>query len=337
MPERDDPNPTQDPVQGGTMSLGEHLEELRRRLIFAVIGLIPILIGALVVGKWLLAILIAPLAEELAKADLAPQLQAVSPTETFNNYLKVSFVSALVVGAPWLVAQGWLFVAPGLYNNERRFAYLLAPLSILLTTLSVLFLYYVILPVILAFFIAFGSNMPTSAPDTGPWPDGVPTMTVPIVPLEPTEPTVGQLWFNSTMRQLRLHTPDGVLGVPMVADALVAQQYRVHEHVKFVLNLAIAFAISFQMPVVVLLLGWAGIIEPKTLAKYRRHAIMVLCVLGAFLTPADPLSMVLLAGPLYLLYELGMLLLRIFPAWRVAGSARPGSTRSDGDTDGSDS
>ena len=79
------------------------------------------------------------------------------------------------------------------------------------------------------------------------------------------------------------------------------------------LNLALAFGIGFQTPVVVLLLGWAGIVDRKTLAKYRRYAVAISAVAGAILTPADPLSMMLLAIPLYVLFELGMLLLVVFP------------------------
>jgi sec-independent protein translocase protein TatC len=67
------------------------------------------------------------------------------------------------------------------------------------------------------------------------------------------------------------------------------------------------------------MLGWVGIINPKTMRKFRKHALAVSTILGAVLTPADPLSMVLLAGPLYLLYELGLLILQVLPIERVVG------------------
>jgi sec-independent protein translocase protein TatC len=72
----------------------------------------------------------------------------------------------------------------------------------------------------------------------------------------------------------------------------------------------------------VLLLGWAGVIEPKGLGKYRKHALMACAVAGAILTPADPISMLVLAVPLYFLYELGLILCLVLPAERVAGRSR---------------
>ena len=72
-------------------------------------------------------------------------------------------------------------------------------------------------------------------------------------------------------------------------------------------------AVAFQTPVVVLIAGWARIIERKTLGKYRRWAFGVCVILGAILTPADPLSMLLMAGAMYVLFELGMALLIVFP------------------------
>ncbi len=100
----------------------------------------------------------------------------------------------------------------------------------------------------------------------------------------------------------------------MTRGAGISQQYKISEYIRTLLNMGLAFGIGFQTPVVVLLLGWAGIVTRQTLAKYRRHAVGACALAGALLTPADPLSMVLLAIPLYLLFELGMLLLRVWPA-----------------------
>lgn len=75
------------------------------------------------------------------------------------------------------------------------------------------------------------------------------------------------------------------------------------------------------MPVVVLLLGWVGIVRVEMLKKYRRHAIFACALLGAFLTPGDPLSAALLGVPLYMLYEFGVLMLTWLPASKVRGDA----------------
>jgi sec-independent protein translocase protein TatC len=96
-------------------------------------------------------------------------------------------------------------------------------------------------------------------------------------------------------------------------------ELRISEYIKLLLSMTLAFAAAFQAPVVVLLLGWSGIINQQVLAKFRRHAILVCAIAAAMLTPGDPASMILMLIPLYLLYELGGLLLRWFPASRVAG------------------
>jgi sec-independent protein translocase protein TatC len=99
----------------------------------------------------------------------------------------------------------------------------------------------------------------------------------------------------------------------------VVPLYDVTPYVKLLLSLSLAFAGAFQTPVVVVLLGWAGIIDQKFLKKYRKHAILICAIAAAILTPGDPASMILMLIPLYLLYELGGILLKYFPASRVAG------------------
>ena len=80
----------------------------------------------------------------------------------------------------------------------------------------------------------------------------------------------------------------------------------------------LGITIAFQMPLVLLLLGWMGLVEVSWLVERRRWAVMVLAVVSAAITPADALSMLLMWVPLYGLYELGILLLRLIPASRVA-------------------
>ncbi len=307
------------------MPFGDHLEELRSRLIYAILGVLPILVVALIVGKSVLNFLLHPIAAALEKGGLPPALQVTGPFEMFTAYMQVSLVLTILVGAPWIVYQFWRFVAPGLYAHERRFAYLLAPLSATLTILSGLFLYYVMLPTILTFFIAFNSSLPTVAVKAAPLPEGVALTTATVLDADPADPPIGALWYNRTVNQLRICITDStgariINGTAMVGAALVSQQYRVADCVGMVLAFALALAIAFQMPVVVLLLGWAGLVDPPMLTRYRRHAIMICAVLGAVLTPADVLSMILLAVPLYFLYELGVILLRVLPASRVAGA-----------------
>ena len=307
------------------MPFGDHLEELRKRLILALVGLVPILLVSLAFGKVILGFLMEPIYAALAAGHQAPNLQATNPFEVFSAYMKISLVMSVLVGAPWIIYQAWRFIAPGLYVHERHFAHLLAPMSTVLTILSALFLYYVMLPVVLTFFVTFNASLPTTPVVTAPLPEGVALQMATVLDADPVDPPVGAIWYNRTINQLRICVPDQdgtkvINSTVMVGSAMISQQYKVADCVGMVLTFALALAIAFQMPVVVLLLGWAGLVTPGWLAGYRRYVMMICAGLGAVLTPgADPLSMILLAVPLYLLFELGVLLLRVLPASRVAG------------------
>jgi len=294
------------------MSFGEHLEELRRRLIVALLGLVPIVIVAFIFGKPLLGLLLLPAERALLNAGLPPMLQATSPLETFGSYMRVSLAVAIVVASPWLLWQLWMFVAPGLYERERRFVYVLAPLSTLLTFASAVFLYKLMLPAILIFFIGFGNSVGTRPTPTIDVPAEVAFAEVPVLVGDPREPQAGQMWFNERLRQLRICVSVGpggkpfIVGSPFHKTTGIAQQYKISEYTKLVFALAIAFVIGFQTPVVVLLLGWSGIIDRRVLDGKRTYIVMASVILGAILTPADPVSMVLMAVALYGLFEFGV-------------------------------
>ncbi len=308
------------------MSFGDHLEDLRKRVFFSIIGIVPIFAIAFGFGRTLLRLIIEPAQEQLIKAGEGAQLISTSPVETFSSVIKIALIVTVLVGAPWILYQLWKFVSPGLYKHERRIVHLLLPFSGLLTISSVLFLYYVILPVILAFFIAFGARV-SGEPfvPVAPVPEGIVVPSIPVLQADPEGMQPGMMWINQASNQLRVcygFEEDGspiIRLIAMNANVGIAPMYRISEYIKTVLSMGLAFGVAFQTPVVVVMLGWVGIINPKTMRKFRKHALAVSTILGAVLTPADPLSMVLLAGPLYLLYELGLLILQVLPIERVVG------------------
>lgn len=306
------------------MSLGDHLEELRKRVIWSIAGVVPIFVLAFAFGSPLLSLLIEPARQQLREGGQATSLLATAPFETFGAVLHLALVVTLLLGSPWILFQLWLFVSPGLYAHERRFVRFLVPLSSVLAVGSVAFVYYAVLPVVLSFFVAFGTAVGTTDIPTAPLPDNTTLPAAPVLAGDPPEPEPGQFWINEPARQFRVcigPNKDGsprILGIELVATTGIVQQYKVSEYLKTILNMGLGFGIGFQLPVVVVMLGWVGIVERSTLARYRRHAVGVAFILGAVLTPADPLSMLLLAVPLSLLYELGILLLWLFPAERVA-------------------
>ena len=165
----------------------------------------------------------------------------------------------------------------------------------------------------------------STAVATAPLPPDTTLVHVPVLAADPSSPKPGDTWVNSTIDEWRVcikadeGAPPVIAGSPLSRSALISQQYKLSQYIDLLLNFALAFAAGFQMPVVVLLLGWVGIVTPQFLAKYRRHAILACAILGAALTPGDPLSATMLAVPLYILFELGLFLLKKFPVSKVAG------------------
>jgi sec-independent protein translocase protein TatC len=324
-------------VDPRAMSFGEHLEELRKRLIWAIVSVAPIFVAALVFGEQILEFMTKPVYERLHALGLPATMQQTGLVELLGAWLKVSFVVTIVVGIPLILFQLWLFVAPGLYRHEQRFAKILLPMSVVLSVLGLAFLYFVMLPAMLTFLINFGSGL--NRPDPGR--SEPPAMVLPTVPMldgDPPAPAPGAMWYNKKVDQLRINiaaegAPPDLRGTPMTHLTGVEQKYRIAEYVSLIFTTSLAFIAGFQTPVVVLLLGWTGLVSRAVMAKKRRYAIFVAAAGAAILAPSpDPFSMIVLAIPLYLLYELGLFLLQVLPADRVArgfGSKKPTESASD--------
>ncbi len=309
------------------MSFGDHLEDLRRRVLYAMIGVVPIFCITFAFGRPLMGLLIAPARSALISGGQASSLLATGPFETFGTVVHIAFVVTVLLGAPWILYQLWKFISPGLYEHEKRFVHILIPFSGILVAISVVFMYLAILPVILAFFIGFSSKIDPPHPGSAPLPEGIVLPQFPVLNRDPVELEPGTAWVNSDLWQLRIAVPDKrghvtIKSVEIVDGQGIVQQYRISEYIKTLLNLALAFGIAFQTPVVVIMLGWVGILDPQAMRKYRRHAIAACTLIGAVLTPADPISMLLLAIPLYGLYELGLFILRVLPAEKVVGKRK---------------
>ncbi|TVQ63101.1 MAG: preprotein translocase subunit TatC [Phycisphaerales bacterium] len=318
-----------------SMSFGDHLEELRRRLLLSIAGILPVLVVCLVFGQSILRFLTGPVERQLLRSGQAATMQAVSPIETFAAYIKISIVATILIGVPWILWQLWLFVAPGLYAHERRFAYFLIPLSTALTALAGVFLYKVMLPIILFFLITFGAGLSRPDAPVMPLPEGAALAHVAILSADPPDPDPGSMWVLEPTRQLRVHVRDGMtLTLPMTSGGLIAQQYRISDYIDLVFTLGIAFAIAFQTPVVVMLLSWVGLVDPRALGRKRRHVILGCTIAAAIITPTgDPVTLALLTIPLYLLFELGLLLAYRVPARAVASGFGREAHETDADTD----
>ncbi len=240
------------------MTLGEHLEELRRRILYALAGLGVAMGLSLVFGKWLIRLLEHPYARAMGDRGLDGRLAVLSTTAAVGVYFRVCLIAGAVLASPWIFYQLWMFVSAGLYPREKRYVVYAVPLSVALFVGGAAFFLFVVAAPTLRFLIGFSD------------------------------------W----------------LGVRPVVT--------LQEHIAFMTVMMLVFGLTFQTPMVVLVLAKMHLVTVRTLNKYHRHVIVVVVILAAVLTPPDPVEQVLLAVPMILLYELGVLLAYLF-----VGKPRP--------------
>lgn len=142
-----------------TMSLGDHLEELRSRLILATLGILAGLILCLFFGKFLIGLLATPFEKATNSTDVLRHLQTIQPAEGFLMYIKVCLVFGLLITSPWVFWQIWAFVSSGLYRHERKFVYTAAPISALLFVAGAIFFLVIIAPTAMGFFISVNERL----------------------------------------------------------------------------------------------------------------------------------------------------------------------------------
>lgn len=230
-----------------------HLLELRNRLMRAVAVWIVASACCYLFAEDIYRFLVQPLADAFAGEQR--RLIATSLTETFVTYLKLALYGGFFVAFPYIAAEIYLFIAPGLYRREKR---ALVPYLVgapLLFIMGAALAYCFVMPKAWAFFISF-------------------------------------------------ETPQLGAGLPLVLET------KVSEYLSLVMQIVLAFGLSFQLPVVLTLLVRVGVLSAGQLARGRRYMIVILAAIAAVITPPDVLSQILLLIPLYTLYELSILVCR---------------------------
>ena len=242
-----------DVVDGTRMSLGDHLEELRGRILYALGAVVvAFLVTFVLFREQALALVADPIVKTLSGLGYTPVLVALSPTDRFLAYVKVSALLSLFLASPVVLYHLWAFVAAGLYPKERRYVHVIFPFSTVSFILGVLFAYFVMVRFGLRFLYSFGD------------------------------------------------------------DALIRMTPTVRENVDFVIKLSLVLGVVFQLPLVMLALEKMGVVTVKQLAGGRRFALLGCVVLGMVLTDPSVVTQLMLAGPMYALYETGILLCRWF-------------------------
>ena len=233
------------PHPEATMSFLEHLEELRRRMLWS--------LGALVlgagVGFWIttqydvIGFLTRPVRPLLEDG----RLTYLHPTEPFMVSIKVGIFVGVVIALPIVFYHFWRFVAPGLMENEKRIFVPALLSSVGLFVGGAALAFFLVLPFGLKFFLGFAT--------------------------EALQPMI-----------------------------------TINDYFSFAMQVTLMFGLVFETPLVILVLAWVGILPVRVLRRYRRHAIAVMAIVSAVLTPADVVSMLLMLVPLYLLFEISVVL-----------------------------
>ena len=235
---------TPDAVQETFIS---HLIELRSRLLRAIVAVVLVLVALFPFAKDIYALLAKPLLRVLPQGST---MIATDVTGTFLVPLKVTLMAAFLIALPYVLYQAWAFIAPGLYQHEKRLVMPVLVSSFLFFLIGMAFAYFFVFPIAFGFFAGY-------AP----------------------------------------------IGVQMMTD--------IDKYLSFVLTMFIAFGLTFETPVVVIVLVRMRIVTLEKLRSARPYVIVGAFVLGAVFTPPDVISQLLLAVPLWLLFELGLLLARM--------------------------
>jgi sec-independent protein translocase protein TatC len=185
------------------------------------------------------------------KAAAVDRLVVLSPLEPFFAYLKIAFVIGLFLACPVWLYQVWIFVAPGLYNKERKFALPVILSGSLLFVSGGVFAYFAMFPVMFDFLV--NEMMPAS----------------------------------------------------------LVSSFTVSNYLGLLLRITVAFGVVFELPLAIAMLAKVGLVNTERLTSFRKYWLVIAFILGAILTPADPVSQLMMAVPLVAFYEIGIIATRI--------------------------
>ncbi|MDQ7031387.1 MAG: twin-arginine translocase subunit TatC [Desulfonauticus sp.] len=228
--------------ESAEMTLTEHLEELRQRLVRCLIAIAIAFVGCYGFSKQLFNFLMQPLLKVLPPTST---LIFTSLPEAFFTYLKVAAVAAVFVASPYIFYQLWKFISPGLYDSEKKYILPIGVFSGIFFILGAMFGYFIVFPFGFQFFMGFATDIIRPMP---------------------------------TLR----------------------------EYFGFCVKLLFAFGVIFELPLFIFFLARLGMVTSAWLRQKRKYAILIAFVVGAILTPPDVVTQVLMAGPLILLYEIGV-------------------------------
>ena len=256
-----------DDIEDSTAPLIEHLAELRTRLIYSVIAFLVGMVITFTFGGAILDFLLAPIEKTMRSlGNPNPVMQYTAPQEYFFTLIRISMVGGLALGFPVIAFQLWRFVAPGLYRNEKNAFLPFIVASPVLFTLGAAFAHYVVVPLAMTFFLGFAD---------------LPSYVAAIMTGE---------------------------GAPAVSDSGIEIVFngKVNESLDITLKMIVAFGLCFQLPVLLTLMGKAGLASSRGLRNVRKYAMVAILVVAALVTPPDVTTQLILFVVVYGLYEISI-------------------------------
>ncbi len=338
--------PPDDPFTDTRMSFGDHLMELRGCIIKSLYGFAASFIICLIFGKQILVFVSMPVLVAMKANGINEQLKTLSGPEALITYVKVSLISGIFLASPWIFHQIWGFVSAGLYEKEKKYINIFVPFSAGLFVLGGVFFFIVVAPISFNFFIRFTTRINAPALDTNPISKimlkvvgtlGIHDSNNTVKTNNTKSNTANGASNNTGNQKVGKNPPNNTPGAKFPANtakngltkstklaqssgkvkkqpqSLLGTQFTLQKYISLVAVLALAFGLAFQTPLVVLLLGRLSIVSLETLKSARKYVLFIIVIVAAILTPPDVVSQIALAVPMYLLYEVGVLLLRVWP------------------------
>ena len=280
---------TTDEMEGSAAPLIEHLTELRSRLIYSVGAFLVAMVICFAFGSMLLDFLLGPIEKTMRNlGNPNPVMQYTAPQEYFFTLIRISVVGGLTISFPVIAYQLWRFVAPGLYKNEKNAFLPFIVSSPVLFVIGAAFAHYVVVPLAMAFFLGF-ADLPSfvsaiMADAVAPAPDG--SLLLP--------------GSGGGSALPAFAAPPRDTGVDIVFNG------KVNETLDITLKMIVAFGICFQLPVLLTLMGTAGLASSRGLRNVRKYAIVGILVVAALVTPPDVTTQLILFVVVFGLYEISI-------------------------------
>lgn len=276
-----------DDIEESSAPLIEHLAELRTRLIRSAIAFIIAMVLCFIVAEPILQFLLDPIEQTLrALGDPSPTMQYTSPQEYLFTLFRISMVFGFALAFPVIAHQMWRFVAPGLYKNEKGAFLPFIIASPFMFLLGASFAHLVVTPLAMAFFLGFAD--------------------------------VSSIFAN-LLAQGTAGLPETQAMVPATDEGIRITFFgKVNESLDISLKFIIAFGLCFQLPVLLTLMGQAGLVSAEGLGQVRKYAMVAILVLAALVTPPDVTTQLILFVVVYGLYEVSIFLVRRVEAKRNA-------------------